>query len=437
MRRLEQACLILVLLCIFIPLRTPFGWVSLALYMIPLAALLIFWLLRSLLQRGTAFTRWDYAASALAAGILMTTLLKAPHAFGGAFIFASGCLLGLYARHSFGVVFTSRILMNMAMIILGVEVFFAIIQFVTQSDMGNVMLYFGEVADAEAQVMKGDMQRASGTIGQSNAMALTLAMLMPFARHATQTQGGRASGYQTYIADTLWVLALGVLIVGNHRGCLCAVVLSVVMHAKVSASESRRRARGGVRRNSALLSGGIAFISLLLAWQFIGLDSSTFVENSTERLQQTRDSLAERIDQQRVAILTLARSPITGIGWEEGKHIWDEHPSCLPPWWAFRPHNQLVIVGLGGGIPALLLLLLVIVPVGNKYLKRRKRLVLVQSRIADPLAISISVFLFGSMLYVVTVNHVVWPLFMFFLGCLRNEVDSAPLRVSPQVRVRA
>lgn len=414
--RWERWMLVATLTAAMLPLATSVGLFGLALYSLPLFTLVALWLARTSVSR-TPWTVsvWDAALGALGLWMALSTLAGSPTApqVRNLVRWETALLLAWYAKHNYRVTYGFVTVRRFAVWALVLQVAVGVLQLVTGSPVGSAQSYFGEAGVVEVGAHEVGLSGVVGTLGQRNMYGVWMTVLLPFAYvGALRRRGGGGRGQ--YGSAALWVAGLAMVVCSLSRFNTIASLLTPALFVAVWGAAGRE---GLFLSQTRLLAVGA--VCLGVSGVVVAVASAGVLDQvelyaglMSARFGDTGSAFSFRGDMNREAILNILRSPVLGIGFENSALIWNQVGSALPSGWTYRPHNVFLIIGVEGGLVSLLLLAyLTARPFSTYWFNREAVPVYV-----DVLAVSVTLCLAASMVYVVPIGHAVWPLFMFLLG---------------------
>jgi O-antigen ligase len=358
----------------------------------------------------------------------LSTLLRAPAYFHEAFLFCSATLLAFYSKHNYGKVFDYNLIRNAAIIILAAQVSVCVLQFVTFSNIGAINLYFGETASrAPTLVFQKTIQRAVGTLGHPNVLGIWFIMLTPllFGMFSAEYRNGETNKWVERGCYVLWSLCFVILFVGNSRGNIVAMILCLLFLMLVNMKT--KYGISFVDVGIFLKRSSILLLMLLLLSIVIRVPKGSVantISNPLRRTAQMKRSIKRRMEQYQGAAISTIHHPIFGVGFKQSRYIWPRVGIEMAKNRPLRPHSVYLILSAEAGLPALILFLCF----SGMPLTRYFRQILcnqTRTRIARNIfTASVMAYLVAGCIYEVSVDHSVWPLFMFMIGCLHAAVLS-------------
>jgi O-antigen ligase len=219
--------------------------------------------------------------------------------------------------------------------------------------------------------------RVFSTIGQANALAAYLVLAIPITTALVLASSARVLRLLALVAVAMMIAALGFT---SSRGGFVAIALA----AAVFAYGARDRTTPQWTAGRVLVGAAIAVVVLFLAiaTPVRSTVADLWRSDAAVRPQGGMDSIGEHRELWKVAIEIAERKPFFGTGPETFPDQFGRYaPAVMPAatvadFEQFRvesPHNQLLSIAVGAGIPAALAYIAVLVGLARTLWRRAER----------------------------------------------------------------
>ena len=341
-------------------------------------------------------------------------------------------LIGIYLRHNLYRLYSLPALVWFFAIVLFFEVSLGILQGITQSSIGVVQQYFGQIMDHTSVYNTGVIHvvRVQGTFKHCNILGNWIVMLLPL----IITKALVSVGSQRRFCWLCAAAAIVALILTLSRGNWGALVFGLFVMANVTGILKAKRFNMSKAVAGALVGG--TYMVLMSAIFFEEL--SVFTDALTQRVEKLPGSRSgtTRYNLALGAIQLIDENLLWGVGLGKSNELLHYTDYEIRERFSSTVHNIFLIIATEGGLVALVLFLIFLwQPIKNLYRVAKKRPGVAQeedSFAAAGLLGGYSSLVFAMLWYVGMLDQSELPLIMTFLHLsLGVAIQKKPLL--PQV----
>lgn len=430
LRYWEKLLLAITFFSILFPLQTKVSVLSIVFFNLPLYALIFIGAIHRV-ESGNhfigKFDKWILSAYIMLFFLFFSSLWSPGFSdtFGQFLQFAHLPFLAIYFRSIFARKLNANTLIIFAVLVLSLESFTSIIQQLTNSDFGNIKAYIGE-DEKKSQIMdlEAALSRIQGTLGNPNVVGAWIITCIPFI--IIMRFYSRFSTLKWWIFRlTLFVMSTITIFFTFSRGALgiflllCVIAFPFYLKMKRNISVEHFRYENFLRFSvyiSFVLIGLVIFIKNL-DLVGIAIDYAEIRIKDTFTSSNRKVSADYRLVMNEAAIKYIWQNPLVGIGFGNGNLIYSQvgfYSSNL----LFRPHNTYLLMGVEGGILAMLCFM---------YFTLTPVFRLIKRKITNPIQFALSFSLIACLgfvqIYLITVSSDFAPLFFILLGVAMGFTD--------------
>lgn len=413
--KIEKYLLIVTIISLSIPLIKDIGVIEIAVFNIPLFFLVSLWFIRMLLVKKHEFKLdlWDLSLILLGFWMLLSSAFILDTAMSRIFIWESAILLGMYSKHNYNITFNFKDLFRVFLFILLIQIVISILQLITFSSIGNIGAYFGEKSATDPVLVKGEVIRLVGTLGQPNLLCSLLIILLPFIYQLLIKDNGSFTLKQLFSISIYFSVLIIIFLSSSRMNLIISLSIPIIFWFIKTLGREGLLLSNVIKK--ILISFGFLiglYLIIIFFDDFLLVRYNSYFSSLFERYNEISDSADNRLTQYVWAIKSIFQNPIFGVGYSNSFTIWKDIDAPLPSDFIYKPHSLYLIIATEGGIPSLLFFTFAVAIPYFRYLKSLKR-VLIENHVY---AISILMYLLVGLTYVFPVEHVLWPLFMLLLG---------------------
>ena len=329
----------------------------------------------------------------------------------------------VYCRKFYGNTLTKKELLNAIWILAFVQSFFAILQQLTGSSIGNFQNYFGSEVESGGDVLQVIVSRVRGTLGHPNLVANWLVVSLPFMLTYKATNDKPV--YQL-LRSSIIIMSLVALVFTFSRGSI-GIFLLLLLSIYALYRLIRVSPRISLKLN---IISFVIFTAIIIVISIFSYQKRELIENVVDmgydRINETfeggtnsRTSGDFRMMMNVDGLRYMAKTPIIGIGYDNSKFIWDELNTPIPWWWRHRPHNIFIIFGIEAGLLGLLFYIyMVLTPLKKLFFTNW-----LKDSFSFSLMFALLACLGFSQIYVTPISGEFAPLFFGFLGLAMGHTD--------------